>query len=800
MGIIVNKIFLIFVMLIFQFSHAGVWEAIDAIKVGDYETGIYNFEKAEKEAEGDAKMAVQHVLAATYQEAPDYMDSDYQKAFDLYIKSSEVYNQYVHAMLGNMYFFGQGTIQNYEEAVKQYNLSLKYSDYDWSLWMLGKMYLHGFGVDQDYEKARDFFERSDSNESGNAQFELGHIYEYGKGVEVDINKAIEYYQNAYEQGDADAKYKIDILTGKINYSDRNLNFERALDYTYGFTVEVDYEKALEYYQIEANKGHPESIYNIGYIISESSPIKRNTDVANYFKRAAELGNVYAQTSLASLYATGKGVEKNNKKSFFWEKKAALSGNISSIKEVAHNYYLGYGTDKNFKKSFEWYQKSAERGDAESFYQLAEMYREGKGVEKDFNKSLELYEKSASLGYDEAQNELATVYFKGEKVLKDYKKSFYWSEKAASQGLADAQNKLGLFYSTGKNVVPVDMDKAFKFFKQAAEQGSEKAATNLGKFYDAGYGVKSDEVEAFIWYKKAADMGSDEGMYNLGRFYASGKSVQKDINKAIEWYKKSADGQFKASQIAMGSIYYYGEKDFNIPKNYKKAADWYYKAAKNDSENKDRYRVETKVTSYGSGFFVTPNHIITNNHVTEDCGSVEIKNKDYTSKVSILDADSTTDLSILVTGDPNESYLHLRDRKPLSTGEQSIALGFPFSSSLGSELKVTSGNIAALTGLNNNIAELQLTSPVQPGNSGGPLMDDNGNVIGVIVSRLERSSEITGNRPAQNVNFAIKSNMAKIFMDLNMVEYRTRSASNKKEISQIVSDSRNSIVKVICHEE
>ena len=82
-------------------------------------------------------------------------------------------------------------------------------------------------------------------------------------------------------------------------------------------------------------------------------------------------------------------------------------------------------------------------------------------------------------------------------------------------------------------------------------------------------------------------------------------------------------------------------------------------------------------------------------------------------------------------------------------------------------------IAALTGIRNNIAELQLTSPVQPGNSGGPLLDDNGNVIGIIVSRLEKSKEITGNRTAQNVNFAIKSNMAKIFMDLNMVDYQVR---------------------------
>ena len=135
-----------------------------------------------------------------------------------------------------------------------------------------------------------------------------------------------------------------------------------------------------------------------------------------------------------------------------------------------------------------------------------------------------------------------------------------------------------------------------------------------------------------------------------------------------------------------------------------------------------------------------------------------------------------------------------------TGEQSIALGYPFSSTLGSELKVTSGNIAALTGIRNNIAKLQLTSPVQPGNSGGPLLDDNGNVIGIIVSRLEKSKEITGNRTAQNVNFAIKTNMAKIFMDLNMIDYQVRKANGLMPVSQIVAEAKEATVQVICKEK
>ena len=441
------------------------------------------------------------------------------------------------------------------------------------------------------------------------------------------------------------------------------------------------------------------------------------------------------------------------------------------------------------------------GDDESIYLLGEMYENGEGFDEDADKAVQMYTKAADMGYDEAQNILADYYFKGIHVKRDYQKAYKYAIKAEKQGLADAQNKIGNFYLTGKGVVEVSMEKALSYFEKAADQGNIRAQNNLAILYLNGRGVKKDKNKAFALFKKAADLGDADSQHRVGYFYDFGVgSVQKDVNEAIKWYEKAADQDFKKSQIALGKVYYFGDKDANIQKNYKKASDHFYTAAKNTKDDSNKKKIELKETSSGSGFFVTPNHIITNNHVTEDCDEIHIKNKSYKSKVVLLDTDSTTDLSILETGKSSDSYLFFRSRKALRTGEQSIALGYPFSSTLGSELKVTSGNIAALTGFNNNIAELQLTAPVQPGNSGGPLLDDNGNVIGVIVSRLETSSEITGDRPAQNVNFAIKSNMVKIFMDLNMVEYNIRKSNGAKTVSEIVDESRDATVQVICKEK
>ncbi len=797
-----KKLFLsLFLSFIIFSVNAGFSEGLDAMRKGDYKTAIFNFKQSLKEEGIESfKPMLSKYLAMAYFHAPEGIDDDYKLAFKSYLSASEKFDSGVMLRLGNMYYVGRGVKQDYVQARQYLEKSIKYKQSESALWLLGKIHLHGYGVKQDFDIAKDYFEKADAINSANARFELAHIYEYGKGVAVNIPRAQSYYEAAAQQGDTDAQYKLDVLTGKIANQGRNLDFEKALDYTYGYTVKVDFKKAIEYYQMSADKGDATSLYNIGFVIGLTSTTKQETLETSYYKKAAKLGNVYAQTALSDRYYLGLGVDVDKAKSLYWDTKAALQGNVESMKSVANHHYIGDGTSKNYDEAIYWYQKAVDKGDKESLYDLAEMYKKGEGFDKNTDKAVELFTKAAELGYAEAQDKLAKYYLKAIYVKRDYKKSFDWATKAADQGIAEAYNKLAFFYMTGKDVVEIDAEKSFEYYNKSSDLGSLKATTNLAKLYLAGLGVKKDKPKAFKLFQKAADLGNAESQHKMGYFYEFGVVVQKDLKKAKEWYVKAINQDYKRSQMALAAMYYYGDKDTNAKKNYKKAAEWYRIAAKNDKQDEEDKLIEIKETSAGSGFFVTPTHIITNDHVTEDCDEIEVKNKGYKATVELLDTDSTTDLSILVTGKPSKSFLYLRNRKPVVTGEQSIALGYPFASTLGSELKVTSGNIAALTGFNNNIAELQLTAPVQPGNSGGPLLDDNGNVIGVIVSRLETSSEITGDRPAQNVNFAIKSNMAKIFMDLNMVDYQVRKSNGAKEISDIVTEAKEATVQVICKEK
>lgn len=124
------------------------------------------------------------------------------------------------------------------------------------------------------------------------------------------------------------------------------------------------------------------------------------------------------------------------------------------------------------------------------------------------------------------------------------------------------------------------------------------------------------------------------------------------------------------------------------------------------------------------------------------------------------------------------------------------MGYPLGNLLGNNIKLTIGNISSLTGLMNDSTKLQLTAPVQHGNSGGPLLDKNGKLLGVIYGGLN-------NDVAQNVNLAIKANIVKIFLDTNEIRYydsdNLKSSKKEKDVSDIADDVKQDIVQVICEE-
>ena len=199
---------------------------------------------------------------------------------------------------------------------------------------------------------------------------------------------------------------------------------------------------------------------------------------------------------------------------------------------------------------------------------------------------------------------------------------------------------------------------------------------------------------------------------------------------------------------------------------------------------------------GSGFVVSPNTIVTNSHVVDNCSKILIRQRTFETLATVLASTQRDDLALLSI--PKGLQITVPIRQVAVLGEDVMLAGYPLPGLLSSDLIVTSGQVNSLAGIGNDPTLLQISAPIQPGNSGGPLVDKSGGIVGVVVSKLNVAglANITGDI-AQNVNFAIKPEILRLFLDANQVPYNTASLGAKHEGTEIAQHARLFTVQVIC---
>ena len=202
-------------------------------------------------------------------------------------------------------------------------------------------------------------------------------------------------------------------------------------------------------------------------------------------------------------------------------------------------------------------------------------------------------------------------------------------------------------------------------------------------------------------------------------------------------------------------------------------------------------------SSGTGFFVTPDgKAVTNAHVVRGCREISVVADGQSRPAKVLARDEKNDLALLSTDVHPASAADWRLR--VRQGEDIVVYGFPLTGALASGGNVTTGIVTALAGLADDSRFLQVSAPVQPGNSGGPLLDRNGTVVGVIVSKLNALSvaSVTGDIP-QNVNFAIKASVAAAFLDAQGVAHADNAGDAALSTPDIADRARSFTVRVLC---
>lgn len=206
-------------------------------------------------------------------------------------------------------------------------------------------------------------------------------------------------------------------------------------------------------------------------------------------------------------------------------------------------------------------------------------------------------------------------------------------------------------------------------------------------------------------------------------------------------------------------------------------------------------------STGSGFFVTPDgYFVTNYHVI--AGAVTIALFDVNSKMhmaTVVRVDRANDIAVL-KAEGKFKAIPVVTSRTAKRGQSVITVGYPHANIQGLEPKVTGGIINSLTGLNNDARTFQISVPLQSGNSGGPLVTLDGNVIGVVAMKLSALAvlEETGDLP-QNVNYAVKSNyLTEVLIGIPGVERKLLHPSNRAykdvaELTAVVEDATALVV-------
>jgi TPR repeat protein len=516
---------------------------------------------------------------------------------------------------------------------------------------------------------------------------------------------------------------------------------------------------------------------------------------------------------------------------------AQAGDAESQCCLGAAFHLGrLGVAKDDMEAVKWFRKAAEQNVAEAQFGLGLCYVYGGNVAKDYVEAVKWFRKAAEQNVAVAQVFLGSSYANGLGAAKDEAEAVKWYRKAAEQNVALAQYFLGLFYAEGRGVAK-DEAEAVKWYRKAAEQNYAWAQLNLGVCDANGQGVAKDEVEAVKWYRKAAEQNLAEAQFNLGACYAKGKGVAKDEVVAVKWFRKAAEQNLAVAQGALGGCYALGQ---GVAKDYVEGYKWWLLAAgqgfevvkegvtdleermtrEQMAEGQKLARnfkprevlssggdssaagiMQTRPESSGTGFFITEDgYLITNEHVAGNGAQVRLVTEAGLISAKVVKVDAANDLALL-KAEGRFATLPVAASRAVKLGGTVATVGFPNIGLQGFAPKLAKGEIASLSGAQDDARYFQISVPVQPGNSGGALVDERGNVVGVVAAKLSaRAALSTSGALPENVNYAVKSSFLLGFLEsVPEVSAKLKEPNTKeRKFEDVVKSAEQAAVLVLVY--
>ena len=455
----------------------------------------------EPDANDDAPLYSGNMWSAEYKAAREYLygqgvEKDFARALELLAAEAELGNALALHDLGHMHQNGLGVDADLDEAEAWYARAYRAfcaaesaKPKPYLQYRIAKMHRDGLGTPQSYEATAEWFGRAADEGHQYAQYSLGGMYRRGQGVEQDDAEAFRFYTLSASRGNAYAAYELAGMHEK------------------GVATAADSDAAQRYYEVAfggflamETKGADDKLqYRLGKMLLDGKGAERDVArAADYFRKAAENKNAFAQYSLAKLILSGE-VEGDHEDAIAWLTQSAEQGN-----EYAQ-YSLGkhYLTDehRDVEQAVRWLAASAEQDNQFAQYALGKHYLSEE--HRDAELAVRWLTASAEQGNEYAQYSLGKHYLTDEHCNTEI--AVQWFTASAKQNNEYAQYALGKHYLTDEHR---DTELAVRWLIASAEQCNQYAQYALGKMYLKGDGVAQDRELAREFFIAAAAQGNE----------------------------------------------------------------------------------------------------------------------------------------------------------------------------------------------------------------------------------------------------------------------------------------------------
>jgi serine protease Do len=208
----------------------------------------------------------------------------------------------------------------------------------------------------------------------------------------------------------------------------------------------------------------------------------------------------------------------------------------------------------------------------------------------------------------------------------------------------------------------------------------------------------------------------------------------------------------------------------------------------------------KAAKSGTGFFINGRgQVLTAAHVVHDCPAISVKADGKATDAKLVAESLLLDLAVIETGMPSAHSIPLRIGTAYDLGEGVTNVGYPLEGVLAGSPNVTRGNISSRAALAGSLGQFQFSAPVQPGSSGGPVVSDAGELLGVTVGTLSVEGLIQRGVLPQNVNFALDARYAAKFLDRNKIAYVSVPPNPKADAHGATEAALAAVVQLACYQ-